>query len=901
MNLSPLLVLFRQLQEAGSEVRAKAKRGLAFERLLSDLFRQQGILMTEPFRIIGEQIDGAFEHKGWAYLVEAKWQESKKSTDALYAFQGKPDRRIEGTRGLFISMSGYHDTSAGRFAEGKKPNTILWSGEHILAVLEGKLTLPQLLDASIRYAAERSQLLIPLDRALAERTDRLFAVVLEASAAQVDAEISATVGRKFIPKLYVERSVQQDLDKLIHPERELQNILAEMAKAGIQPPRDLLDEVRGSSADPLSMLGSVLDSARSCHARPSRTEGDLGLFLDTLPSNPKGRMHVITSRAGMGKTNLLCHIAKNYAKQQPTIFLTGRSGVSEGQTVVSLIESKFARFLRDPFPRENCFDHLITLATAKQTSFLIIIDALNEHKDFDVMNAAISHLLYEVAGLPVVVLASCRDVYWPFFDTSLWPKSQWKPFDRHLDQFSVSESEKAITAYFDFYHIAARLSKEAEQKLSHPLILRFFCEAYGDPTSTVQIRLHEVPDIRLKVLFDEYLKRKLDSICHTAPRRFRTPRSVQDVLFSLADRMRTARCRDVPRDDLPKVTATQDLDSHESVYVAILGEDILLEEEPDAKTGQIKVVFTYDEFMEYMIARSMLRSMESREEIPARTLVEECQNGVVKFQSFVGVMEYLAVILREDWELAIWDQIDTQQSEFGCAVCRAIGKLGAEFIGAPELSALKSLTKSQSREVRMNSIQGLGIIASDRKCEVVYRSKSIECLVDVLREEEDIQLRVQAARPFEDDETVSVCTVGREFVTWWKNRKKAVRAMPVVFSDDEFLLLQTYERLMQHAGLEKIALSGDAEETIHLVEQLNPALVVTDMQKPSMSGEEMTRILKANPLTARIPVLLLSAICLSEAEGAKYAGLFCGFLSKPFSAQELLRTIEMTVAGKYGN
>jgi hypothetical protein len=330
MNLRSLVAQFRFLQGTGTEVRDKAKRGLAFERFLADLFRYYGILMTDPFRIAGEQIDGAFEYKGWVYLVEAKWQDSKKSTDALYAFQGKADRRIEGTRGLFISMSGYHVASVQRFAEGRKPNMILWSGEHIQAVLEGQFTIPELIDASIRHAAERSQLLVPLAEALAERTDHLFAVALEASSAQVDTEISAAVGGKFIPKLYVERTVERDIDRLIHPERELETVIAEFATIGIDPPREILKARQTAAVDPMAVLGSILDWHRSRHIGSSRTGDVLRLFLDTLPTNPIGRMHVITSRAGVGKTNLLCHLAKSYAKRQPTVFLTGRSGITAG-------------------------------------------------------------------------------------------------------------------------------------------------------------------------------------------------------------------------------------------------------------------------------------------------------------------------------------------------------------------------------------------------------------------------------------------------------------------------------------------------------------------------------------------------------------------------------------------
>lgn len=131
-------------------------------------------------------------------------------------------------------------------------------------------------------------------------------------------------------------------------------------------------------------------------------------------------------------------------------------------------------------------------------------------------------------------------MYWPFFDTSLWPVSQWAVFTVKLDVFSYYEASKAIKAYFDFYNIDARLSNEAKEKLSHPLILRFFCETYGDPASVKKISLPEVSDIRLKDLFGDYLNRKLELIRQTGPRKRRTSLEVENYLFTLAGQMRRA-------------------------------------------------------------------------------------------------------------------------------------------------------------------------------------------------------------------------------------------------------------------------------------------------------------------------------------------------------------------------
>jgi CheY-like chemotaxis protein len=897
MNLSSLLSQFRKLQSSRRSVRDKAETGLAFERLLSDLFRQQGIVATAPFAISGEQIDGAFEHKGWTYLVEVKWQNKKQSTKALYAFQGKPDRRIEGTRGLFISMSGYYQTSIARFAQGRKPNTILWTGEHIEAVLEGKITIPEMVDLSVRHAAERSELLFPLDEALNERADRLFAVAIEASSAQVESEIFATVGRKFIPNLYIQRSVQQDIGKLIHPERELDGLLDELAKIGITPPQRF--EPSGEqTSDRLLTFAWLMNMVRNRQG-PIPLRSSLRLYLDVMPTNPMGRMHVITSRAGMGKTNLLCHLAKTYATQQPTVFLTGRSGITSTTPLKALIEAKVASHLRDPFPRDRCFDHLVSLAQARDTSLLVVIDALNEHRDFDLVNSSIAHFLNEVADLPVVILASCRDVYWPFFDTSLWPVGQWRILERQLGLFSKVESERAIRAYFEFYHISAELTSAAKEKLSHPLILRFFCEAYGDPNSAPTIKLQKIPDIRLKVLFAEYLRRKLDSICHTAPKRFRTPDSVKEFLFSLADRMRASRNRDVQRDDLPMVTRHQDLESPESVYISILGEDILLEEQPDPKTGRIRVGFTYDEFMEYVIALSMLRGIDVTDDAQIKLLFEECQNGAAAFPSFVGVLEYLAIILREDWQYPSWHNVAINDPKFGNAICRAIGKLGPEFVGEPEIRELGILTNSVLPQVRLPAVRRLTAIASSTDYERSSRTAAVELLGSLLTKDDNVTIRDEVLKCFENEKVSGVSSTARRIVNWWNERRTSVRKLPIVFSDDNEDYLFLVGELFKSSGWTNVFLIAEAFETIDVVAQVNPAIVVTDLSKPGMSGAEMARRLKASPVTSSIPIVLVTATEYVPEE--TYSTLFCASLSKPFDSNVLVRTIEIVLAGRYND
>lgn len=84
-----------------------------------------------------------------------------------------------------------------------------------------------------------------------------------------------------------------------------------------------------------------------------------------------------------------------------------------------------------------------------------------------------------------------------------------------------------------------------------------------------------------------------------------------------------------------------------------------------------------------------------------------------------------------------------------------------------------------------------------------------------------------------------------------------------------------------------ITLVASAERGLDLARAEHPDVIVTDCMMPGMDGVTMLRELRANPATADIPVVMLSANNLeSNRTAARDAGADV-YLSKPFSAQEL--------------
>jgi hypothetical protein len=119
--------------------------GLSLERLLHSLFSTFNLHPTQPFRVIGEQIDGAFVLDSEHYLLEAKWEFKKLPEADLLVFRGKVEGKSAMTRGLFISINGFSQDAIAAIVTGKQPNFIMMDGAHLFRVLDGSVALDDLL------------------------------------------------------------------------------------------------------------------------------------------------------------------------------------------------------------------------------------------------------------------------------------------------------------------------------------------------------------------------------------------------------------------------------------------------------------------------------------------------------------------------------------------------------------------------------------------------------------------------------------------------------------------------------------------------------------------------------------------------------------------------------------
>ena len=113
------------------------------------------------------------------------------------------------------------------------------------------------------------------------------------------------------------------------------------------------------------------------------------------------------------------------------------------------------------------------------------------------------------------------------------------------------------------------------------------------------------------------------------------------------------------------------------------------------------------------------------------------------------------------------------------------------------------------------------------------------------------------------------------------NTKKTI----LVVDDDETNL--TLARALLEADGFDVVTAIDAMSTFDVLKDVDPALILMDIQLPGMDGWELTRRLKRNIATSHIPVIAVTAYGQQgDAARAREAG-FIEFVAKPVSTRDL--------------
>jgi DNA-binding response OmpR family regulator len=118
------------------------------------------------------------------------------------------------------------------------------------------------------------------------------------------------------------------------------------------------------------------------------------------------------------------------------------------------------------------------------------------------------------------------------------------------------------------------------------------------------------------------------------------------------------------------------------------------------------------------------------------------------------------------------------------------------------------------------------------------------------------------------------------------------REQPIVLAaDDDEDILELIAFRLEHSGY-TVLQARDGQEALDLARTAKPDLAVLDVMMPKMDGFEVTRRLREDDATTRIPIILLTA---RTQEADVQRGFDAGaddYIRKPFSPQELRARVQ---------
>jgi PleD family two-component response regulator len=108
----------------------------------------------------------------------------------------------------------------------------------------------------------------------------------------------------------------------------------------------------------------------------------------------------------------------------------------------------------------------------------------------------------------------------------------------------------------------------------------------------------------------------------------------------------------------------------------------------------------------------------------------------------------------------------------------------------------------------------------------------------------------------------------------------------LVYVDDNADMRCMVRDLLEPRGHE-VALAVDGHEALAIIRERAPDLLILDLAMPGISGYEVCRAVKDDPVTSYIPVLMLTGLSRIDEKVAGFEAGADDYLAKPFDTREL--------------
>lgn len=131
----------------------------------------------------------------------------------------------------------------------------------------------------------------------------------------------------------------------------------------------------------------------------------------------------------------------------------------------------------------------------------------------------------------------------------------------------------------------------------------------------------------------------------------------------------------------------------------------------------------------------------------------------------------------------------------------------------------------------------------------------------------------------------------------WKVAAMEAEGKRILLAEDDRFLRKAAEATLRQRGFTVLA-AADGEEALRFARAEIPDLILLDLIMPKLQGFEVLRILKEEPMTKQIPVIVLSNLGQeSDVKQAMEAGAAAYFIKANLSLRDLVARVEEALEG----
>jgi chemosensory pili system protein ChpA (sensor histidine kinase/response regulator) len=108
--------------------------------------------------------------------------------------------------------------------------------------------------------------------------------------------------------------------------------------------------------------------------------------------------------------------------------------------------------------------------------------------------------------------------------------------------------------------------------------------------------------------------------------------------------------------------------------------------------------------------------------------------------------------------------------------------------------------------------------------------------------------------------------------------------------DDSLTVRKITGRLLEREGYQVLT-AKDGVDALEQMKDVVPAVMLVDIEMPRMDGFDLTREVRADPRTRRVPIIVISSRTAEKHRSQATQLGVNAFLGKPYADSELLQTI----------